>query len=72
MESAEPNKIEEGSNHELVKEAGYSQSNAKEIPYSIKPELSDEILKEIAIARESKKRGDSFSLEEVKTIKALK
>lgn len=69
MESAEPNIIEEGSNKDThAKEPGYSsQSNTKEvILYSTEPELSDEILKEIAIAREQKQRGEVFSLEEVK------
>lgn len=69
MEPAEPNITKEESNHDThVKETDYSsQSDIKEsIRYITEPELSDEILKEISIAREQKQRGEVFSLEEVK------
>ncbi len=71
METIELNLTKEESKQidMYVKEAGYSSRSEfiKEvIRYITEPELSDEILKEISIAREEKKRGEVFSLEEVK------
>ena len=51
-----------------VKEAGYSSRSEfmKEvILYITEPEFSEEVLKEIAIARKQKQRGEVFSLKEV-------
>ena len=51
-----------------VKEAGYSSRSEfmKEIIlYITEPEVSEEVLKEIALARKQKQRGEVFSLEEV-------
>ena len=51
-----------------VKEAGYSSRSEfmKEIIlYITEPELSEEVLKEIAIARKQKLRGEVFSLKKV-------
>ncbi|MGD2248549.1 MAG: DUF6290 family protein [Candidatus Methanofastidiosia archaeon] len=52
-----------------VKKAGYSfiSEFIKElILYITEPELSEKILKEIAIARKQKQRGEVFSFQEVK------
>lgn len=71
METIELNLTEEESKRidTYVKEAGYSSRSEfiKEvILYITEPELSDEILREISIARNQKQRGEVFSLEEVK------
>lgn len=71
METVELTLTEEESKQidTYVKEAGYSSRSEfmKEfILYLTEPELSEKILKEIAIARKQKLRGEVFSLEEVK------
>ncbi|KYK33826.1 MAG: hypothetical protein HXS46_12720 [Theionarchaea archaeon] len=71
METVELNLTEEESKQidNYVMEAGYSSRSEfmKEfILYITEPELSEEVLKEIATARKQKQRGEVFSLEEVK------
>ena len=71
METVELNLTEEESKQidTYVKEAGYSSRSEfmKEfILYITEPELSEKVLKEIALARKQKQRGEVFSLEEVK------
>jgi len=71
METVELKLTEEESKQidTYVKEAGYSSRSEfmKEfILYITEPELSEKVLKEIAVARKQKQRGELFSLEEVK------
>ncbi len=71
METVELNLTEEESKQidTYVKEAGYSSRSEfmKEfILYITEPELSEEILEEIAAARKQKLRGEVFTFEEVK------
>ena len=71
METVELNLTEEESKQidTYVREAGYSSRSEfmKEfILYITEPELSEEVLKEIATARKQKLRGEVFSFEEVK------
>jgi metal-responsive CopG/Arc/MetJ family transcriptional regulator len=71
MDTIELNLTEEESRQIdiYVKEAGYSSRSEciKEFMlYIIEPELSDEILREISIARAQKQRGEILSLREVK------
>ncbi|KYK35738.1 MAG: hypothetical protein HXS48_04625 [Theionarchaea archaeon] len=71
METVELKLTEEESKQidTYVKEAGYSSRSEfmKEfILYITEPELSEKVLKEIAVARKQKQRGQLFSLEEVK------
>jgi Arc/MetJ-type ribon-helix-helix transcriptional regulator len=52
-----------------VKKAGYfsrSEFMKEFILYITEPELSAEVLREITIARKQKKRGEVYSLEDVK------
>jgi len=71
METVELNLTEEESKQidNYVREAGYSSRSEfmKEfILYITEPELSEEVLKEIATARKQRQRGEVFSFEEVK------
>lgn len=71
METIELNLTEEESKQidTYVKEAGYSSRSEfiKEFMlYITEPELSDEVLREISIARAQRQRGEIISLREVK------